>query len=232
MDNNKTKKFWGIILDVILALLVIIIIFVSISSIISQDKGYTAYFGTAVYAAKSDSMKGTEIGSFDKNALIFSAELKTNEEKKSLEVGDVITYFTVINGVRELNTHRIVSIVNQGGANQSYMTRGDNAPKVDPGLVLWSEVVSVYKSKVDGIGAVVLFAQSSMGFFIMVLMPSVLIFIYCIYAFATRLKAVVGEKAALEKEKLEAIKKEEERIAQKEAMRKELLAEMEQAKKK
>lgn len=44
---------------------------------------------------------------------------------KDLKVGDIITYFTVIDEEIVLNTHRIVSIYD-GGGYLLFETRGDN----------------------------------------------------------------------------------------------------------
>lgn len=233
MKENKSGKIGAIILDVLLIIVVALIFITSVSALITHDRGYTAFFGSAVYAAKTDSMydKDNRPGSFGKNALVFSTILKTDEEKKAIQIGEVITFWTTsITGERDLNTHRVVWINNEGGPNQEYLTRGDNASGTDREAIRWDSVVAKYDSKIEGLGGVVLFVQSSTGFLVVIVLPSVLIFAYCVFVFATSVKKVKAERLAAEgAPELEA-QRAAEREAQKEQLRKELIAEMEREK--
>jgi len=60
-----------------------------------------------------------------------------------LKVGDIITYWTVINGERVLNTHRIVEIYTADDA-LIFTTKGDNNSLVDALTVHEREIVGKY----------------------------------------------------------------------------------------
>ena len=237
--NQKTgKKILSITLDVFLGLIVLVLLIVCISALSSKDKAYTSFFGRAVFAVETDSMTGNYKGSFDEHALLFSKPL-TIKEAETLKVGDVITFKTKINGVWALNTHRIVGIDPPTGC---YITRGDKTgAKLDDDYVSPSAVVSLYYSKdfkgsefiggkVNGVGGFIIFAQSPTGFFVVVVIPALLIFGYCIYAFVVAIMRVKNEMSDADKTKLDEQKKEEEKAVLKEQLRKELLQEFESPK--
>lgn len=224
--NNKTKKILSFGLDALLLVLIAAIMFVSINTILSHNKGYTSYFGNVVYVAISPSMDGDKPDSFPEGAVIFCKELKTDEEKQNLVVGDVITFWTTIKGEVALNTHRIVDIVlDKDGEVQAYYTKGDHpSAGRDTSPVHFKEVVAKYTgTKNTFIGKVVVFTKTSEGFFVIVMIPSLLILGYCAFLFYSSIKKIQEEK----KKKVENENKEAEMEAVKEKLRKELLAEME-----
>ncbi len=63
------------------------------------------------------------IGSFDEHAML-NVDMINDNDKKTLKVGDVITYYDET--IRAFNTHRIVYVeVNEDGSNRAYITMGD-----------------------------------------------------------------------------------------------------------
>ena len=73
-------------------------------------------------------------------------------DPSQLKVGDIITYWVVIDGERVQNTHRITSIYD-GGGYLIFETKGDANISVDPLTVHESEVLGkyVYTSPVSGV---------------------------------------------------------------------------------
>ena len=65
----------------------------------------------------------------------------------TLQKGDIITYWTIINGERVLNTHTIHEIYD-GGGYLIFATKGDNNTAADPLTVHESEIVSQYAFRV------------------------------------------------------------------------------------
>ena len=65
------------------------------------------------------------------------------EDPSALRTGDIITYWSVINGERVLNTHRIVAIYD-GGGYLIFETKGDANSKSDSLTVHESELVGKY----------------------------------------------------------------------------------------
>lgn len=146
-------------------------------------------------------MAGDKKDNFAYGDLIVS-KLLSDKKKAQLEVGDVITFWTVIEGKRDLNTHRILSI--ETGAQVAYITKGDANIDEDPLRVLNSEVVGKYQFKMKGTGKALLFFQSSTGFLIFVVIPSALALAYCVFLFVRNLRGFTKLKKEEEKEKMKA----------------------------
>lgn len=225
----KTKKILNIVLDVVIAIVLVFAAFLAIVSIRSKAKGYNQYteiFGTAYVAVASPSMDAPKpdyvpegkLEGFAKGDLI-KIKLVNEEQAKKLEVGDVITFNTRLteDGKYVLNTHRIVAINGEEGNAISYVTRGDNNAGNDPSNVKVSDVVGVYQGKASGIGHVFLFMGTSTGFFVCIVLPTLLIVAYC----------VVNLILVIKKEKkVQTAEAELEKDAERERIRAELLAEM------
>lgn len=228
--SPKTKKIINIVVDVVVAIVLVFAVFLAVVSIRSKLKGYSGYteiFGTAYVAVASDSMdaelpdyvpEGKPSG-FAKGDLI-KLRLIDESEAVKLEVGDIISFESsdIEEGKTVLNTHRIVAIaVGEEGNAASYITRGDANDANDRLSVLASEIVGVYEGKAPGIGHVFLFMSTSTGFFVCIVLPTLLIVAYCVVNLILvirREKKVQTADAAAEKE------------AEKERIRQEILAEM------
>lgn len=229
----KTKKILNIILDVVIAIVLVFAAFLAIVSIRSKAKGYNQYteiFGTAYLAVASDSMDAPKpdyvpegkLEGFAEGDLI-KIKLVNEEQAKKLEVGDIITFQTsyVEEGKLVLNTHRIVAINGEEGNATSYVTKGDN-PITNPGNdnspVSIADVVGVYQGKASGIGHIFLFMGSTAGFFVCIVLPTLLIVVYC----AVNLVLVIKKE-----KKVQTAEAELEKDAERERIRAELLAQME-----
>lgn len=228
--SPKAKKIINIVVDVVVAIVLIFAVFLAVVSIRSKVKGYSGYteiFGTAYVAVASNSMYADlpdyvpegKLAGFAKGDLI-KIKLVDEEEAKELEVGDIISFETsaIVDGKRVLNTHRIIEINNgeQGNAT-SYITHGDNNPSGSNETVSINDIVGVYEGKAPGIGHVFLFMGTSAGFFVCIVLPTLLIVAYCVVNLILvirREKKVQTADAAAEKE------------AEKERIRQEILAEM------
>ena len=68
------------------------------------------------------------------------------EDPDELRAGDIILFWTVINGERVKYAHRIVNIYDGGGC-LIFETKGDQNPVVDPLTVHEREVLGVYRFK-------------------------------------------------------------------------------------
>lgn len=230
--SPKTKKILNIVVDVIVAIILALALVLAICTITSRAKGYTDYteiFGKAYLAVQSDSMaKDYETGevgddNFSKGDLIVIKTLDENEAK-SLKIGDIITFkygMDFENGKYILNTHRIIDIKGEEGNATGYITRGDNNPKVSKEEISVSDVVGVYQGHAGGIGNVMLFMSSSAGFFTCIVLPTLLVVVYC----AVNLVLVIrSEKKA---QAAEAEKSKEDSLAEeRRKLREEILAEM------
>ncbi len=165
------------------------------------------------------------------------------DDASELEIGDIITYWTVIEGERVLNTHRITEIYD-GGGYLIFSTKGDSNTAEDALTVHESEIVGKYVSKITGVGKVFDYLQTSTGFLLIVVVPVFLFFVFHLVQFfhvlfeyqnvKNRIKyeqerGRTEEILAAERLKLEQVKEEQkQRLAEelKAQMRAELLAEM------
>lgn len=171
------KKALKIVFNVIawivlvLALIVTILVFSS-----DRNNGVANIFGYIPLTVESDSMKPT----FKKDDLIIVKEI---EDINSLKKGDVITFWTIdiVEGQKVKNTHRIVEVVEENGT-KSFVTRGDANDANDSYNVYASDIIGQWtNAKLGGFGKVMSFLRTKTGFFICILIPIALFFLFELY---------------------------------------------------
>lgn len=194
------------IINIILGIVITVVLIVSLYAFTSKGKGYSTLFGYAVYAVKSDSMMGDQPDSFNKGDMIF-VKVLSDQEKKNVATGQVVTFYDLIdtdgdgNYEIQLNTHRIIKVLNSG----SYIiTKGDNAPYEDS-LRSTDNIVGVYANKLPWIGNMVLFIQSRWGFLLSIVLPSFIIAYYCLNSFLSNYRDYNREKKARDRSILKEI---------------------------
>lgn len=159
----------------IIAFLVTIIVFSS-----GRNNGVANIFGFIPMTVESDSMKPT----FSKNDLIICKEI---DDINSLKEGDVITFWTVIDGRRVKNTHRIVEVEDKDGA-KSFITRGDNNDINDTAPAYSGDLIGKWtETKISGVGKLLNFMRTKKGFFICIVIPMALFFLFELYKFIVTL---------------------------------------------
>jgi len=100
--------------------------------------GVPEIFGHMIVEIQTDSMSPT----FSPGDRIILEEV----EPEDLKMGDIITYWTIIQGERVLNTHRIVEIYD-GGGYLLFETKGDYNTTSDSLTTHEKEVVGKYVRK-------------------------------------------------------------------------------------
>lgn len=172
--SAKAKKIVDIVTNILIILVVVFALIVSITSITAKaNGGVPDLFGYTAFSIQTDSMKPT----IDAGDYIFGEK----SDGADLQVGDVITFFTIIQDKRVVNTHRIVDISNENGLIY-YKTQGDNNPEPDEALVAPGDVISVYTgTSIPFLGAVMDFLGTSLGFFLFIVLPVLLYTMYQVY---------------------------------------------------
>lgn len=175
--NKVLKKIGSAIITIIVAMLVLLSIIISISSITAKaNNGVPDLFGYSPFSVQTDSMNPT----LSKGDYIFVEKC----DPETLNVGDIVTYFTIIQGKRVVNTHRIVNVYNEDGIIQ-YQTQGDNKetnPTPDERLLAPGDVIGKYTdTKIPMMGSVIDYLSTQMGFFLVILLPVLLFTLYQIY---------------------------------------------------
>lgn len=168
---NITHK----IVDVLVILVLIVSVLIAVLSLTSKSSGVPNIFGMAPLSVQSNSMSGT----FEEGDLIIGNV--TNDPAREYKVGDIVTFPITIEGVETLNTHRIVDVIKDENITY-YQTQGDNKdtnPIADEELQTASTIKAVYTgTKIGGLGYVLSFLRTQLGFFLCVLLPMIIFFIY------------------------------------------------------
>ncbi|MDY3792992.1 MAG: signal peptidase I [Oscillospiraceae bacterium] len=165
--NNIITVISCIIL--VFALIVTVIVFSA-----DRNNGVADLFGYVPLTVESDSMSPV----FAKDDLIIDKEI---DDVYQLENGDVITFWTLINGHRVKNTHRIIS-VNDADGNINFTTKGDNNDIRDSINVYPVDIIGEWTGiKFGGFGKVMNFLRTKTGFFICIIIPMTLFFLFELY---------------------------------------------------
>lgn len=174
---SRGKSTINSIINVVLVVAIIIAAFCTYTSYVSTSgNGVPNVFGIRILSIQTESMYPTLLP----GDMIFDVPVKDTNE---LKVGDVITYWTVIDGERVLNTHRISQIYD-GGGYLIFETKGDNNTVADSLTVHESEIIGQWNgAKIGGLGKVFDYLQTSTGFLIVVVVPVAIFFIFHLIQF-------------------------------------------------
>lgn len=200
--KQKTLKILNIVVNVVVAIILVLALIVTINNVSTKKKGYTSIFGTAYMVVQSSSMdpdgqyakeyavdykaQGLQAG-FAKGDLLRVKILKTDEEKKSLQEGDIISFLMDVTNddgdtIRIVNSHRIIERHPLENGDVEYRTRGDNNSLEQTEVIQALEtakgtmcVIGVVKGNLGGIGKALDFFNTSTGFLVCVVIPSFLI---------------------------------------------------------
>ena len=198
MENKKTKKTLGVIVDVIIWVFVILCVGVSIVAVSasSNAKNVPTVGGTCFLNVKTESMDAAKPAGvpedkpsgFSAGTMLLSKYIAEDDAAvDALEVGDIITFEMKLPGsdTVDYNTHRITAIErNENGTLVSVTTKGDNNELEDGDKVSRSNIIAVYTgSKIPVLGKVLDFLRTRVGFGVCILLPLVLFFIYQVVKF-------------------------------------------------
>ena len=175
-EESTGKKILNTVVNVVLVLAIALAaVSTYVSYVSASGNGVPSILGIRMFSIQTESMYPT----LNPGDLIFDRAVK---DPATLQKGDIITYWTVINGERVHNTHRIHEIYD-GGGYLIFGTKGDNNTIADPLTVHESEVVGIYATKVAGVGKVFDYLQTSTGFLVVVVVPVFVFFLYYLVQF-------------------------------------------------
>lgn len=168
------KRAGTIVISVILwAIILLAALYAFTTMATKDDQNVASILGYTPLVVETDSMKPT----FESGDLIFIKKCDISK----LNEGDIITFHTIIDNQYALNTHRIQKIDEANGV-RSYTTIGDNNNGIaDQHVISDGDIVGKYIGHVSGLGKVMNFLSSSMGFLIVIVLPMLLFFIYQVY---------------------------------------------------
>jgi signal peptidase len=213
VDWKKVKKIGGIVANVVVWLFVIFSLLITIMVFSAQGSadGVPTIFGKGIITISTESMEPT----FKKGDMVKITKL---DEKNiyELEVGDIITFRSPIDlngdGVNgDINTHRIVEI-NEAGFY--FVTKGDNNLIADNEgtsgyTVSFNNVIGSCEEddRVPLVGGILAFLRTTLGFFLVIVLPLILFFLYELYNFINVLVTERAKRKPVNKETEDEIKK-------------------------
>lgn len=175
-EESRGKRILNAVVNAILVIAIALAaVCTYVSFVTTSGNGVPSVFGIRIFSIQTESMYPTLLP----GDLIFDTGVKDTGELRN---GDIITYWTVINGERVLNTHRIHEVYD-GGGYLIFATKGDNNTIADPLTVHESEIVGKYAFRVPGIGKVFDYLQTSTGFLIVIVIPVFLFFLFHLVQF-------------------------------------------------
>ena len=172
---STAMRVVGTVVNVVLVLAIVLAVIATYVSFSTQSGNVPAIFGLRLYSVQTTSMEPTLM----KGDLVISTAVK---DPKTLKHDDIITYWTIIDGERVLNTHRIVEISDVSGS-LGFTTKGDNNTANDSQYVHQKDVVGVYSARVGGVGKVFDYLQTSQGFLLVVVIPVLIFLLYQLIQF-------------------------------------------------
>lgn len=175
--QSKGKRVANTIINVVLIIAIVMAaICTYVSYVSTSGNGVPSIFGIRIFSIQTESMYPT----LEPGDLILGSPIKDTSE---LEIGDIITYWTVIDGQRVVNTHRISQIYD-GGGYLIFETKGDNNTAADALTVHESELIGQYNGKkIAGLGKVFDYLQTSTGFLIVIVIPVAIFFLFHLIQF-------------------------------------------------
>ena len=195
-EKKTWQKVLGVVGNILLWAFLIFSMTITIMVFSAQNSpdGIPSIFGKSLLTVATDSMKPV----FNSGDLIIMEKLD-QDAVSQLEVGDIVTYRSPIDldgdgRTGDINTHRIFE---KNAEDEEFITKGDNNPIADnqgdnAHTVSYHAVVGRYTgARVPGLGKVLAFLRTSLGFFLCVVLPLILFFLYELYVF---ISVVVSEK--------------------------------------
>lgn len=177
MIMNAVKRGAEVLISVMLWAVILVAALFAFTTLATKDANNVATLaGYTPLTVASDSMLPT----FRAGDLIVIRKC----DPAGLKQGDIITFHAIINNQYALNTHRIAEIQDIDGA-RSYVTKGDNNAIPDVHMITDGDIVGKFVTRVPGVGKVMDFLSSSLGFLVIIVLPLLIFFIYQVYHLIT-----------------------------------------------
>lgn len=233
-EESKLSKVLNIIVSIISYTIILLCLIISIFAISTKtNNGIAAIGGNACLTVNSESMTGT----IDKGDLIFIKTITFDDKEKVFVDNDkkqitfvenktIATFYCDINGDNKLDivTHKYIGMEGNSYKFQgTYIKAEDKGAELRMQYVSANSIIGVYEGKkIGGVGSLINFLQSSVGFFVCFVLPIFLFVCYRGY------KLIIAIKESKLENAVEAGKlTEEERNRERERIREEILKELE-----
>lgn len=178
------KKIFDTVLTIFLVIVLVIMALISVMLIVSSANDGVAdvlgYSPIVIYDTKS--MEPT----FTADDLVIIKKQDTSNLKED----QIISFWGVVDGSRNIITHRIVEVVELSDGTCVYQTKGDNPNNMvdqDPNNVYRQpdiypeDIIGVYVMKIPFVGKVLNFVKSPTGVLVCLVIPIALVFLWQLY---------------------------------------------------
>ena len=214
------KSILNTVINILIVAVLVISIVVAALALTSKSSGISTIFGYTVQVIVSDSMAGGSDeypgGDFARGDVIIGKATKF-DANRTYEVGDIITYKGYLEGFEDMGMqlicHRIVDVQVVDGV-MYYQTQGDNTEicmvpdqeSIDD-YIIGSSIGAVFHAKdydgikLAGVGKVYEFINSQLGFFLCILLPMIIFFLYVLIKVVINFVEYKKAKEDEEKEK-------------------------------
>ncbi len=178
------KKVLNIIITILIVCVLIVSILMAAVALTSKDTGVPNVFGKAAISVLTNSMEGEDELDFSAGDMLI-CDIVSDHSSVTYNVGDVVTFQQDIDGDGKVDlvTHRIYKVNKDG----TYQTKGDNNETYDqdpngtaqfPNVSNYDIVATYHGMKIPGIGNFFAYIRTPEGFFLCVLLPMILFFLY------------------------------------------------------
>ena len=215
------KNILNTIVNILIVLVLVISVLVATLALTSKSSGISSVFGYSVQVIQSYSMEGGNpefkgTGDFTKDDVLICKVTKS-DPNAVYEVGDIVTFLGELEGYSHLGEqlicHRIIDVQEINGT-KVYQTQGDNRKvseipdqSVVDEYISAKSIASVYHTddfdgkKIAGLGKVYDFINSQKGFFLCILLPMIIFFLYVLIKVVIEAVNYKNAKALEEREK-------------------------------
>lgn len=191
------KKVFNTIINILIVLVLVVSILVATLALTSESSGISHIFGYTVQPVMSPSMEGGseefDGGDIDEGDVIIG-NITDPDAVETYKVGDIVTYSGILKGYEDMGEqficHRIVDVIERDG-ELYYQTQGDNRKvsqvpdqENEDLYITERDIVAVYYTddyegfSIPFIGSVYSYISTQEGFFVCILLPMILFFLY------------------------------------------------------
>ena len=209
-QKTNAKKVWRIVGNVFIWLFIAFSVIVTVFAFSAKaNDDVVTIAGKIISPVLTTSMDGDAM---KKGDIIISQKLSPDDAKK-LEVGDIITFRVDLSvppdGQLEVNTHRIIERIESEDGDITYKTKGDNNAIQDNYTIGSADVLGKYTGKrIPLLGNFIAFLMTPTGFFICIVIPLILFFLFEIIMFVRKVIEVKNaDKKQITEEDEEMIKR-------------------------
>ncbi len=192
MKKICNLKFIG---DIFVIIIIILAIFVTLFTIITNKDGISNLKGYSPFSIQSNSMFPT----LKKGDMIITYN-KINYQ--DLKVNDIISFYSFENGSNIIKTHRITNIYLENNV-RLYETKGDNNDVSDNVYITDVDIIGKMKYRIPFLGGIIDFLKNKWVFLFFIVIPLGIIFIYQLIDF---LKILIDYRLEKDEQKEKEVK--------------------------